>query len=128
MAPVTGTYTFTTASDEGVRLYVNGQLLIDNWTDHTLTHNSGTVALTAGQRYDIRMDFYERSSLATARLSWAYPGQSTQIVPQWVLYPAPPVNQPPAVNAGADQTISLAVRRVAQRHRAGRRPARARRP
>ena len=33
-APVTGTYTFTTASDDGVRLYVNGQLLIDNWTDH----------------------------------------------------------------------------------------------
>ena len=107
MAPVTGTYTFTTASDEGVRLYVNGQLLIDNWIDHTLATNSGTASLTGGQRYDIRMDFYEKSSLATAKLSWAYPGQATQIVPQWVLYPAPAVNQPPAVNAGADQTIFL---------------------
>ena len=107
LAPVTGTYTFTTASDEGVRLYLNGQLLIDNWTDHTLTLNSATAALTAGQRYDIRMDYYERSTLATARLSWAYPGQSTQIVPQWFLYPAPPVNQPPTVNAGADQTVLL---------------------
>ena len=107
LAPVTGTYTFTTASDEGVRLYLDGQLLIDNWMDHTLTLNTATASLTAGQRYDIRMDFYERSLLATARLSWAYPGQSTQIVPQWFLYPAPPVNQPPAVNAGADQTILL---------------------
>ena len=34
MAPVTGSYTFTTTSDDGVRLYVNGQLVIDNWTDH----------------------------------------------------------------------------------------------
>ena len=41
MAPVTGTYTFTTASDEGVRLYLDGQLLIDNWIDHTLTLEHG---------------------------------------------------------------------------------------
>ena len=41
MAPVTGTYTFTTTSDDGVRLYVNGQLLIDNWTDHAVAQNSG---------------------------------------------------------------------------------------
>ena len=48
MAPVTGTYTFTTTSDDGVRLYVNGQLLIDNWTDHGVTQNSATAALTGG--------------------------------------------------------------------------------
>ena len=89
MAPVTGTYTFTTSSDDGVRLYVNGELVVDNWTDHGVTQNSGTVALTAGLKYDIRMDYYERAMLATARLSWAYPGQTTQIVPQWALYPAP---------------------------------------
>jgi PA14 domain/K319L-like, PKD domain len=106
-APVTGTYTFATASDDGVRVYVNGQLLIDNWTDHGVTTNSGTIALTAGQRYDIRMDYYDHGDPATAKLSWAYPGQSTQIVPQWVLYPAPPTNLPPGVNAGLDQTIYL---------------------
>ena len=107
MAPVTGTYTFTTSSDDGVRLYVNGELVVDNWTDHGVTQNSGTVALTAGVKYDIRMDYYERAMLATARLSWAYPGQNTQIIPQWALYPAPPVNLPPAVNAGNDQVIAL---------------------
>jgi hypothetical protein len=107
MTPVTGSYTFTTASDDGVRLYVNGQLVIDNWTDHTLAQNSAIVALTADQRYDIRMDYYDHAMLATARLSWAYPGQSQQVVPQWVLYPSLPVNQPPAVNAGVDQTINL---------------------
>ena len=53
------------------------------------------------------MDYYDHATLATARLSWAYPGQSTQVVPQWVLYPSLPVNQPPAVNAGVDQTINL---------------------
>ena len=106
-APVTGTYTFTTASDDGVRLYVNGQLLIDNWTDHAVAQNTATIALVADQKYDIRMEFYDHGQLATARLSWAYPGQTLQVVPQWVLYPAPPVNQPPTVDAGPDRTITL---------------------
>ena len=106
-APVTGSYTFTTASDDGVRLYVDGQLLIDNWTDHAVVQNSGTVALVANQQYDIRMEFYDHGMLATARLSWTYPGQTVHIVPQWTLYPAAAVNQPPTVDAGADKTITL---------------------
>jgi hypothetical protein len=106
-APVTATYTFTTTSDDGVRFYVNGAVLIDNWTDHLAAQNSAIIALTAGQKYDIRMDYYDHATVATARLQWAYPGQATQAVPAWVLYPALPVNQPPAVNAGPDQTIYL---------------------
>jgi hypothetical protein len=107
MAPVTATYTFTTTSDEGVRFYVNGLLVIDNWASHTVAQNSGSVALTAGQRYDLRIDYFDASGPATVRLQWAYPGQTTQVVPQWVLYPALPVNQPPAVDAGPDQTVLL---------------------
>src|SRR4029450_8527237 len=54
-AKVTGTYTFFTTSDDGVRLFVNGTQVINNFTDHAATENSGTIALTAGQLYDIRM-------------------------------------------------------------------------
>ena len=43
-------YTFYTQSDDGVRLWVNGQLLVDNWTNHATTENSGTIALAAGQK------------------------------------------------------------------------------
>jgi hypothetical protein len=70
-APVSGTYTFYTASDDGVRLWVNGVPLVDNWTLHSLTENSGTIVLTAGQRYAIRMEFFERAGAATARLLWS---------------------------------------------------------
>ena len=53
---------FATISDDGVRLWVNGQFVIDNWTDHGTTMNTGPViALTAGVRYDIRMEFYDRA-------------------------------------------------------------------
>lgn len=84
----TETYTFHTVSDDGVRLWVNGTQVINNWTDHPATENGGSIALVAGQHYDIRMEFYERSGGAVARLSWSSPSQSRQIIPASQLYPA----------------------------------------
>ena len=87
-AQFTGTYTFYTVSDDGVRLWVNGQQIINNWTDHAPTENSGTIALTAGQRYDIRMEFYENGGGATARLLWSSASVPKAVVPSTRLYPA----------------------------------------
>lgn len=81
------TYTFFTTSDDGVRLWVNGQLLIDNWTDHAPTENSGSIALTAGQKYDLKLEFYESAGGATATLSWSSASQPKQIIPAAQLYP-----------------------------------------
>ena len=108
-APVTGNYTFSTISTDGVRLWVNGQLVINNWTNHNSTTNtSAAVGLTAGASYVIRLEYYEATGDATARLRWAYPGQSTQVIPQSRLYPGSvPTNQAPTVNAGGDQTVTL---------------------
>ena len=89
-AQFTGTYTFYTVSDDGVRLWVNGQQIINNWTDHAPTENSGTIALTAGQRYDIRMEFYENGGGATARLLWSSASVPKAVVPSTRLYPQPP--------------------------------------
>ena len=51
-APVTGTYRFSTVSDDGIRLWVNGQQVINNWTDHASTTNtSAAISLTAGVKY-----------------------------------------------------------------------------
>jgi glucose/arabinose dehydrogenase len=86
-AQFTGVYTFYTQSDDGVRLWVNGQQIINNWTDHAPTENSGTIQLTAGQRYDIRMEFYENGGGATARLSWSSASVPKAVVPTTRLYP-----------------------------------------
>ncbi|NOT58941.1 MAG: cadherin-like domain-containing protein, partial [Acidobacteria bacterium] len=82
------TYTFYTVSDNGVRLWVNNQLLVDNWTLHTPVENNGTITLVANQKYGIRMEFYEDTILATARLLWSSPSQIKQVIPQASLYPA----------------------------------------
>jgi hypothetical protein len=86
-AKVTGTHTFYTMSDDGVRLFVNGQLVINNWTDHAPTENTGTIALTAGQKYDIRMELYENGGLAVGQLRWSAPALAKEVMPATHLHP-----------------------------------------
>ncbi len=82
------TYTFYTVTDDGVRLWVNNQLIIDKWIDQGPTEWSGQIALTAGQRYDIRMEFYENGGGATAKLLWSSASQAKVAIAQSRLYPA----------------------------------------
>ncbi len=90
-APVTGNYTFWTQSDDGVRLWVNGNLVIDNWTLHSATWDSAApVALQAGQRYSLRMEMFERGGDAVARLHWQTPGNPVRaVVPSSQLFGCP---------------------------------------
>jgi glucose/arabinose dehydrogenase len=84
-------YTIYTTSDDGIRVSINGALLIDNFTDHGPTENSGvTAVLTAGQAYPIQIDFFENGGGATATLSWSSASQPKQIVPQSRLAPGGP--------------------------------------
>ena len=80
-APFSGTYTFYTVSDDGVRLSVNGVQVINQWNDHAPTEHSGTIALTAGQRYAIQMEYYENGGGATARLLWSHASITKAVVP-----------------------------------------------
>lgn len=76
-APETGNYRFETRSDDGVRLRVNGNTVIDRWVDQGPTsYETADIPLTAGQSYPIRFAFYERSGGAYARLRWRTPGSS----------------------------------------------------
>jgi hypothetical protein len=78
IAPVTGSYLFQTVSDDGVRLWVNGTQRINNWTNHALTVNtSSAVSLVAGQRYAIRLEYYEDGGGALIQLQWRVPATST---------------------------------------------------
>ncbi len=86
-APASGNFRFFTTSDDGVRLWVDGGLVIDNWTDHGPTEDSsGLISLSAGVRYDIEMEYYERGGGAVAELRWRGPGIARQIIPQSRLF------------------------------------------
>jgi hypothetical protein len=82
----TGPYTFITDTDDGVRLSVNGSLIIDDWNDWAVRENTGTVNLVAGQKYDIQMEYYESGGLAVAQLLWTSNCQLREIIPPSQLY------------------------------------------
>ncbi len=89
------TYTLYTATDDGVRLYVNGKLLINQWIDQGVTEYGAQINLLAGQRYNLEMDFYENGGGAAAHLSWSSRSTPKAIIPQSQLYAA--TNPPPGV-------------------------------
>ncbi len=84
-AAFTETYTFYTNTDDGVKLWVNDRLIVDNWTDHGTIEDKGTIDLAAGQTYSIEMWWYERDGGAVAELRWESPRTPKQIVPQAAL-------------------------------------------
>ena len=86
-AESTTTYTFYTQSDDGVRLWVNGVMLVNNWTNHATVENRGTIALVAGKRYDITMEYFENAGSATARLLWSTASTPKMVVPTSRLFP-----------------------------------------
>src|SRR5688572_7252691 len=52
------TYTFTTQADDGVRLWINHQLIIDDWNKHAAASRSATITLTASRKVDIQLEFF----------------------------------------------------------------------
>ncbi|MDQ2799910.1 MAG: PA14 domain-containing protein, partial [Armatimonadota bacterium] len=93
-APVSETYTFSTISDDGARLWVNGRQIIDDWAGHGTTEDTGTIALQAGKRYDIRLEYCQSAGGATMHLSWVSPHQPKQIIPASCLYPTAQAAKP----------------------------------
>ena len=95
LAPETGNYMFSTLNSDGVRLYINGVQVINDWSDHALQWTDGTtVALTAGQKYLVEMDYYENTGNAVAKLKWTGPffaGLNGVLVGSQWLYSESPV-------------------------------------
>jgi hypothetical protein len=86
-APDSGSYTFHVTADDGVRLWVDGNLLIDQWREQSPTEYSASARLAAGRKHDIRIEYYEAGGDATFVLAWSGPGLARQTIPAASLYP-----------------------------------------
>ncbi len=80
-------YTFYTNTDDGVRLWVDNQLVIDKWQDQPVTEHSATLVLKANQLYDIKMEYYQNGSHAVADLRWSSPSTPKAIISANHLFP-----------------------------------------
>lgn len=66
-------YTFDVSSDDGIRLYLDDKLVIDDWNDHALLTNSYTVNLEANKFYKIKLEYYENGGGAIVKFGWRKP-------------------------------------------------------
>ncbi len=76
----TQTYTFSATGDDGIRVWVNNQLLIDKWILQGATTWSGNIDLTAGVPVSVKMEYFERGGGAVAKLAWSSATQPSQII------------------------------------------------
>lgn len=83
------TYTFQTYADDGVQVWVDGKRIISNWNNRAAATDRGKIALTAGRKYDIRVDYYDFNDRARLSLFWSSPRQPFEVIPQSQLYPPP---------------------------------------
>ena len=75
LPPVSGRYRLEAGANDGFRLYLDGELLLDRWEDaERLRADSVEVELEGGRAYDIRLEYYEHERDAAVRLAWDLPG------------------------------------------------------
>ncbi|MFM8469185.1 MAG: PA14 domain-containing protein [Limisphaerales bacterium] len=87
-APVSGKFTFHLDADDGARLWLADRLICDAWRVADGTALSGDIELQQGQRYDLRLEYYDNLGPARVRLSWTGPGIPKSIVPRNQLHAA----------------------------------------
>ncbi|MEA3357610.1 MAG: PA14 domain-containing protein, partial [Patescibacteria group bacterium] len=80
-----GTWRFTATTDDGMRVYVDGSLVIDKWFNQIATTYTADVDLTAGT-HTIKVEYYENDQIAVAKLSWG--GGAPTKFPDLTLSPA----------------------------------------
>src|SRR5919205_3380760 len=74
---VSGKYRLGATADDGLRVYLDGKLIAEDWTEHAPTTRTGEVTLEAGRSYDLRMDYYEGRIGAVAKLVWQPPASAS---------------------------------------------------
>ena len=79
--------TFHLNSDDGSRLWVDDILIIDQWAPQAPTETTGSIFLKGGDRYPIRVEFFENGGGAIVQLFWSSQTLPKTIVPQRQLYP-----------------------------------------
>ncbi len=75
-ATVTGRYRLGVIADDGVRVYLDGKLIAEDWTEHAPAPITAEVTLEAGRSYDIKIEYFESKIGAVAKLVWQPPGVS----------------------------------------------------
>ncbi len=82
-------YTIYAGTDDGMRVWINENLVIDDWMGHSKRESSVTTNLVAGQKYLIRVEWFQNYGASKMSLSWSSPSTPKRIIPRDQLYSQP---------------------------------------
>jgi len=98
---VAGAYTFYTSSDDGSRLYVDNQLVVDNDGLHPKIEKNGVITLASGE-HDVRVEYFEKNGGDKLEVRWSGPGIEKELLPDTV-FVRPAVSTNPVTNIPVDK-------------------------
>jgi len=75
-------YTFYVKTDDGVRVWVNNKLLINQWNDHSAHEYKASIQLSKSEKYPVKIEYYEHFGQAVSQFRWSSPSTPKQIIPQ----------------------------------------------
>ena len=104
--PAEGLYTFITHSDDGTKLWIGDELVVDNDGLHGAVDAAGLIRLAAGT-HPITVTFFEHGGDEVLSVSYEGPGIARQTIPPGVLFCTPP-DQPPALQPSQPATPTTA--------------------
>ena len=80
MPTSTGVHAFEFFADDGVRLWIDEDLVIDEWHAYSCgVPYTFERMLSAGARHAVRIEYYENGGSAKARFLWRPPGSSNAV-------------------------------------------------
>ncbi len=97
-----GTYTFSVVTSDGMRLYIDGNVVLDRWRDQATTLYRTQQTLTAGTHL-ITVEYYDHTGWPTAHLAWQ--NNSPVAAPSILSFSAAPA----AITAGQTSLLSWSV-------------------
>lgn len=104
-------YSFFVTADERVRLWIDGQPIINRTGQFWLSESKGSLPLVAGERYDVRLESFSTSGDAVAKLWWSSASTARTNIPSTHLFAsAPPAGYVPGTGADAKLPPGLLLR------------------
>lgn len=94
-----GTYIFAPIADDGVRVWIDGKLILEDWNIRPPKAIPGKIELAKGL-HEFRMDFFEAGGGAVIRLHWNREGEQDRVIAPGVLFHDP--RKAPKDGGGAD--------------------------
>jgi hypothetical protein len=88
-APISGLVNFKVTQDDGVRIWIDDVLKVDNWFDTGFLETNITMTLELNKFYKIRVDYFQNYGGIECGLKWSYSGQSEIYIPSTNLFREP---------------------------------------